>query len=139
MDSTAPRTFIRDKVKPQKMSPPEASDPLTLALRRLAAAEPDLGASRAENWHERVHALRLLRSAVTSYAIAERERGLPVERVIVDLKELVTGTLRAEHPAMEVAPIREKVVAWCAEAYFRAREQDGDDGATGTGGLTLIS
>jgi hypothetical protein len=102
----------------------ESPNPMLIALRRLAGAEPDLGSARSGNWHERVLALRDLRAAVASHARAERSRGMPIERVIIAVKELVTQTLRAERPEMEVAPIREKVVAWCSAAYFGSDETE---------------
>ena len=61
-----------------------------------------------------------LREAVCGYVDAARDRGEPVERVIVDLKrmmELSGGWRRSASRAEEA--VAEGVIRWCIDRYYR--------------------
>ena len=61
-----------------------------------------------------------LREAVCAYVDGARERGEPVERVIVDLKRMmeVSGGWRRSASRAEEA-VAEGVIRWCIDRYYR--------------------
>jgi hypothetical protein len=72
--------------------------------------------------------LEPLREAVCIYVDGARERGEPVERVIVDLKrmmELSGGWRRSASRAEEA--VAEGVIRWCIDRYYRPADRSRDD------------
>jgi hypothetical protein len=61
-----------------------------------------------------------LREAVCVYVDGARERGEPVERVIVDLKRMMelSGAWRRSASRAEEA-LAEGIIRWCIERYYR--------------------
>ena len=61
-----------------------------------------------------------LREAVCAYVDSARERGEPVERVIIDLKRMMelSGAWRRSASKAEEA-LAEGVIRWCIERYYR--------------------
>ena len=60
-----------------------------------------------------------LRGLVAGHAAARRAEGATPEAAIIDLKECLG---RAAHStgSVEARDLRERLVRWCIEAYFRA-------------------
>jgi hypothetical protein len=69
-----------------------------------------------------------LREAVCTYVDTARERGEPVERVIIDLKRMMelTGGWRRSASRKEEA-IAEGIIRWCIERYYRPVDTPLDD------------
>ena len=61
-----------------------------------------------------------LRESVCAYVDSARERGEPVERVIIDLKRMMelSGAWRRSASRAEEA-LAEGVIRWCIERYYR--------------------
>ena len=61
-----------------------------------------------------------LRESVCAYVDAARERGEPVERVIVDLKRMMelSGAWRRAASRAEEA-VAEGVIRWCIDRYYK--------------------
>src|SRR5690349_20879345 len=69
-----------------------------------------------------------LREAVCAYVDSARERGEPVERVIIDLKrmmELSGGWRRSVSRKEET--IAEGVIRWCIDRYYKPVDRSRDD------------
>ena len=69
-----------------------------------------------------------LREAVCAYVDTARERGEPVERVIIDLKRMMelSGAWRRSTSRKEEA-IAEGIIRWCIERYYRPVDKSVDD------------
>lgn len=65
-----------------------------------------------------------LQAAVCAYVDGARERGDPVERVIVDLKRILrlSGAWRRSAPRAEEA-VAEDVIRWCIERYYQTKDR----------------
>jgi hypothetical protein len=60
-----------------------------------------------------------LQDAIRGFTQRARADGQPVERVIIALKELASmASAASSHPEPEAA-LREDVVKWCLEEYYR--------------------
>lgn len=61
-----------------------------------------------------------LREAVCTYVDGARERGEPVERVIIDLKRMMelSGAWRRSTSRKEEA-IAEGIIRWCIDRYYK--------------------
>ena len=69
-----------------------------------------------------------LREAVCSYVDSARERGEPVERVIIDLKRMMelSGGWRRSASRKEEA-VAEGVIRWCIDRYYKPVDRPRDD------------
>jgi len=66
-----------------------------------------------------------LRDTVCEYVDAARQRGDPVERVIIDLKQEMraAGAIdRYAHP--KERELAESVISWCIQRYFGSARSD---------------
>jgi hypothetical protein len=95
---------------PHSYEPSDAADSLADVLDRtfrLVARHAPIG----------VDAIRL---RVRAYAEHARARGEPVERVIIALKEMVSGIVPPRDRTSEQRALAERVVSWCIRGYYRA-------------------
>ena len=61
-----------------------------------------------------------LRTAVCAYVDEARERGEPVERVIVDLKQMMEiGGAWRRTATREMEMLAEGVIRWCIDRYYQ--------------------
>lgn len=61
-----------------------------------------------------------LRESVWSYVDAARERGEPVERVIIDLKRMMEVSGGWRRPTSRAAEaVAEGVIRWCIDRYYK--------------------
>ena len=69
-----------------------------------------------------------LREAVCTYVDGARERGEPVERVIIDLKRMMelSGAWRRSASRAEEA-MAEGVIRWCIDRYYKPVDRARDD------------
>jgi hypothetical protein len=69
-----------------------------------------------------------LREAVCTYVDGARERGEPVERVIVDLKRMMelSGAWHRSASRNEEA-IAEGIIRWCIDRYYKPADSPRDD------------
>jgi hypothetical protein len=74
-----------------------------------------------------------LRSAVVSYTRAMRRSGLPPERVVVLVKQLLREAGSGVEPPLRRA-LAERATRWCIAAYFEDAHADSPDGRGAGGG-----
>lgn len=85
------------------------------ALRALLARALQTGAAGI------IGGVDVLRESVCTYAQRQRADGVPAERVVIQLKELMqVSANRARFLDSEQRALVDSVIRWCIEEYYRA-------------------
>ena len=102
-----------------------------LHRQRLAEADRSAGlwwsggARPADGSPELAGLLGGLRAAVTRYVRERREVGVPVERVLVEVKGLVREAQRREGWHDTAGAVQSEVVGWSIAAFYDGAEEGG--------------
>ena len=62
--------------------------------------------------------LQALHAAVTRFVVHCRDRGEPVERIIVTIKDIIGGAIRGDVDIRAVNAINQHLLGWVLDAYY---------------------